>query len=197
MMIWRIPAEMDSDKQKQLDDLLPAKPDINFVFPDFPQSKGRQKITIINKSPKEITCHAVFTYIAPMINENFKQPYPSWWYSKNLVWSNKKTLDGNIVIDGNCGNAVLDIAETTDDGFNFLFQIGEKVQIGFDLDEEYKKDFGLQPNAYLVNLRLDGKLEDKSFIVDKKYFVLFKIEIMGDEKNIKMPNFFQLQEVFE
>lgn len=184
-----------NNQREKIDILSPAKPDIGFIFSEFPQIKGRQKLTIVNLSPKEITCHAVFTYIAPMIFKGFIK-YPPEWYSKNLVWSNKKTPDGNIVIDGNSGNAILDIAETSDDRFNFLFQNGESVQVGFDLDDEYKKDTGLPENAYLVNLRLDGKFEGKDFVVEKKYFVLFKVEKIDSEKNITMP-IFRLQEAFE
>jgi len=194
IMLWRTPAEMDNDKQKQIDDLSPAKPKIDFVFPPM-QGKGNQKLEVINRSLKEVNCHAVFTYIAPIVFDNFR-PYPSWWHSKNLVWSNRKTSDVNIVIDGNCGNAVLDIAETLDNRFNFLFQNGESVQVGFDLDDEYKKDAGLPEGVYLVNLRLDGKFEGKDFVVEKKYFVLFEIKKISKEKNIVMP-IFQLQEAFE
>lgn len=174
-------------QKKRMDELSPANPDIVFVFPPL-QGKGRQKLEVINKSPKEISCHAVLTFIAPTVNNSFIA-YPSWWHSKNLVWASGKILNGDVTIDGNGGKGIIDIAELSDDKFNFLFQNRDIIQVGFDWEDEYKKNWGLLPDVYLINLRLDGKLGEKNFKIDKSFFVLFKTEIVDEEKKLSIPVF--------
>ncbi|MBL8090936.1 MAG: hypothetical protein JNJ43_11440 [Anaerolineales bacterium] len=154
-----------NEQKEKIEKLSPANPDIAFVFPPL-QGKGKQKLEVINKSSKEIVCHAVLTFIAPVVFDTFRA-YPSWWHSKNLVWGSGKISNGNATIDSNGGKAILDIAELLDDKFNFLFQNGDTIQVGFDWEDEYKKNWGLPPNAYLVNLRLDGSSGKKNLKLRK------------------------------
>jgi len=186
------------NKEKQIDDLSPAKPEIEFVFSGFSPSKGIQRLQIINHSPSAVICHAVFSYIALLIINRFPSlhPYPKEWHSKKLFWDSQMNSNGEITIDGNDGCGILDIAETTDKDFCYLFQNGENIQRGFDGLEGYFPKPGLPEGAYLITLRIDGTMDKKVFFIEKKYFVLFKIETLGYGEDIKVP-IFQLQEAFE
>lgn len=159
------PAKKDDDKQKIIDKLSPDLPDLEFLFPDFPQVKGIQKLKIINNSHLEVTCHATLNLVAPLVFTKFIE-YPNHYYSKNLVWSNKKSNDGNIKIDGNKGTAILDLVETYNDGFNFLFQNGNDIQVGYD---NHPKENKLGENDYVFGLRLDGEFNGRHFIMEKSF----------------------------
>lgn len=183
------PAKKDEDKQKRIDELSPAKPNIEILFEPFSPANGIQMLNVINHSISNIQCRASFSRIAPEITRlNFSKPYPIGWFSKKLVWGSQRCPDGNIVIDKKDGIATINLAKVIGSRFKFLFQDGDNVQEGFN---GWPEEDSLGEGLYFVGIRIDGEINKHEFSENNNYFVSFKMEKVDEEdgKDILIPNF--------
>lgn len=182
-MLWRTPAEIDSEKENQINELKPenAKIEMFFSKPSCYTNGKIAKLRVINNSSFDIIkCHAKLDFINfPIANGEWSRKSKNS-YIKDLFWGSRAIAqDGTINISGIGGEESLDLIKIHDDYFSFLFYNNGLQQDGFDSDEK-----GLTVGTYLIGITLYGNVGEnpkKTIVpVERMYALTFMLQ--SDQK---------------
>lgn len=183
---YQIPLEVYEKQDgiiSRLEKLEPSETDIEVLIP-YDLLFGENdtlKIQVINKSDANDIerCFARFEFIgllSMMGGEMYVYKFPSEYYQKNILWNRKTSEDGTLTISSN-GKEVLDLLKVNKNGFDFLFQDGEK----------YKQE--IKPEnlfcEYLFNLRIFGKSETHQIKFSEFYIIRFEYHLSRNGNEIK------------
>ncbi len=149
IMIWRIPAEMDEEKQEKIEGLIKKTIDANIDIKIFPrQTEGYASIVINNRENDDIDNYAVYLLNVSKIDEDGNERAITDMVNPDNAFISQG--GGNIGRDKIRRNdkSTFNIALQNGDTFLFLFNNGGKspadqglykLEIGFDGDLDNKR----------------------------------------------------------